>query len=483
MSWSTSGSLTRCSHGSPADPPARLWADFRFRRTEASLSMRRLRKPRQVAMCALVMLILLGLALRVACMHGFWLPIRVVSGSMGDALPGQHHRYICADCGYAFRSDVRRSADTSLCPNCGTEGGATGAIVYQGRRVLIDHGPRLWRQPRRWELWAFQRPGEDGATYWSVKRVVGLPHERLAICDGDIFVDDRLLRKDLAELRSVAIPVHNDRHRAAAGRDTSSRWRADRERSGWREESMGYAYHPSVALADGAAAGGCGGAEILLDWMTYRHCGSDPRSGAGSDENPVLDQYAYNQSLTGELHVVPDLLFACEFAWDGRADQLGLRVSDGGEWFEVRLDWAASEIRLAREGRLCLRRSFSGPDSGRLELACCDRQVLLAIDGELVLRYPYQRPAGPLQPTSRPLAVGACRGGLRLRELQIFRDIYYLDPWGTNHLWRVAARLRADEYFVLGDNVPISDDSRYAFGLVNDARLLGLVLAPEVWAE
>ena len=404
---------------------------------------------------------------------------------MGAALPGQHHRHNCGNCGYAFRSDAGRSTAAFVCPNCGTTAdGATGAMVYQGRRVLIDHGPRLWRQPRRWELWAFQRPGEGGATTWSVKRVVGLPHERLAIRDGDIFVDERLLRKDLAELRMVAIPVHDDRNRPAAGRDTSSRWLADRKQSGWREESLEYAYDPSIAMAEAAvAAGSNDGAERYLDWMTYRHGGSFSPSRPGSDEGPVLDRDAYNQSLTGELHVVSDLLFSCEFAWDGRAEQLGLRVTDGRDWFEVRLDWAASEIRLAREGRPCLRRRFSSRSRGRLELACCDCQVLLAIDGELLLRHPYNRSAGPLQPTSRPLAVGARSGGLRLRELKIFRDIYYLDPWGANGLWRVASRLRADEYFVLGDNVRISDDSRYASGLVTDDRMLGLVLAPEVWAE
>ena len=48
-----------------------------------------------------------------------------------------------------------------------------------------------------------------------------------------------------------------------------------------------------------------------------------------------------------------------------------------------------------------------------------------------------------------------------IRRLQVFRDLHYLDPQGLGRDWSTAAPLGNDEVLVLGDNVPISRDSRH----------------------
>ncbi len=48
-----------------------------------------------------------------------------------------------------------------------------------------------------------------------------------------------------------------------------------------------------------------------------------------------------------------------------------------------------------------------------------------------------------------------------IRRLQVFRDVYYLDPQGLGRDWSAPAALAGDEVLVLGDNVPISRDSRH----------------------
>ena len=52
--------------------------------------------------------------------------------------------------------------------------------------------------------------------------------------------------------------------------------------------------------------------------------------------------------------------------------------------------------------------------------------------------------------------------GVVIRDLRVYRDVYYASANDTNggqvmgRSWQMAG----DEYFVLGDNSPISDDSR-----------------------
>ena len=60
-------------------------------------------------------------------------------------------------------------------------------------------------------------------------------------------------------------------------------------------------------------------------------------------------------------------------------------------------------------------------------------------------------------------------------QLRVYRDVYYTHPIGQSARTRVdqPARLGADEYYVLGDNSPISEDSRtWAEGRAVDAKLL-----------
>ena len=50
----------------------------------------------------------------------------------------------------------------------------------------------------------------------------------------------------------------------------------------------------------------------------------------------------------------------------------------------------------------------------------------------------------------------------KIRDLRVFRDVYYTQPIAArlNSVVGKPVRLGEEEYFVLGDNSPISDDSR-----------------------
>src|SRR5262245_51280820 len=75
-------------------------------------------------------------------------------------------------------------------------------------RVLADKLTTMLRPPRRWEVMIFRFPSDERALY--VKRIVGLPGEKLAIRGGDIWVDGKIARKPDPVVDSVLKDVFRD---------------------------------------------------------------------------------------------------------------------------------------------------------------------------------------------------------------------------------------------------------------------------------
>jgi signal peptidase I len=94
-----------------------------------------------------------------------------------------------------------------------------------------------------------------------------------------------------------------------------------------------------------------------------------------------------------------------------------------------------------------------------VELAFVDRRLTLAIDGSCSFP-PVDFPAAQTRrAVVRPLKLGARGVQAVIENVRLFRDIYYTEA-GTNGTRQVVS-LGAAEYFVLGDNSPNSDDSRF----------------------
>jgi signal peptidase I len=68
-------------------------------------------------------------------------------------------------------------------------------------RVLIDRWPLFFRGPRRDEVVAFRASGKTGALV--IKRVAGLPGERISIASGDLYIDGKMICKSPQELKRL----------------------------------------------------------------------------------------------------------------------------------------------------------------------------------------------------------------------------------------------------------------------------------------
>jgi len=371
--------------------------------------------------------------------EGLFFPLVVSGGSMAPALLGEHRDWHCDNCGQPFACDLESlpsNGATAVCPHCGAANELDDGVNGPGDRVLVDRSAFCWRPPRRWETVVVRSP--ENPDMLCVKRVVGLPGEVIGIAHGDVLVDGAVARKNLAAQRAMAVPV--------ASPLATARWQAD-DPATWRLED-GWFVHDDQ-----------GGESI--HWLSYHHRDYALR-GTSADGPSILDESAYDQNESRRLNEVDDIMLRCDIQAAG-AGFVYVRASDRRCHFQVKLDAASGELELDHNGRPARRLATANdwPNRkkrpARLEFVVADHRVQFALDGRLLLEYDY-KPADALPGAGqRVLAVGAQGAKIRVRNLEVLRDVYYTaDRRGGPAQYRLGER----EYFLLGDNSPHSLDSR-----------------------
>jgi signal peptidase I len=150
-----------------------------------------------------------------------------------------------------------------------------------------------------------------------------------------------------------------------------------------------------------------------------------------------------------------------------------LRLQAGGDRFVVSLPFdRKSPVEARRNGRLLAiahPKTIALPNAAKprhLEASVMDRRLTVALDGvPLFEPFDYDDPRGTAGVDESPVALGVVDGTVAVNRLRIFRDVYYTSvlantprqPFGVDAPYR----LGPDEFFVLGDNSPVSNDSRF----------------------
>ncbi len=389
----------------------------------------------------------------------------VPTGSMAPTLLGHHKEVVCPNCRfrYVLGMDDQGRTGRPVCPNCGQYGGdVVETPASGGDRLLVQKYFFDLRPPRRWEVAVFQSLIEPSQAY--VKRVVGLPGEAIQVRHGDLYVDGRIARKDLAEIRATRHLVFDNNY-LPADADRFPRWvfRRGRTRgaapSGWKAEGSGFVHEPTKV--DGPT----------VDWIDYRHW--DPDTGR---YGPVRDFVPYNGAEIRGENLVHDLMVEMNVSARPGAKSLVVRVNPGAEVVFVTLPLDGRGAPEARwNGKLmetANARAAIGPSPAgsprwhKVEVAVVDRRLTVAIDGVPAFDpIDFDGLGGGPGPFATPISIGVPGGGVALGDLKVYRDIYYTSalagtprrPAGVDAPYVLGKA----EYFVLGDNSPVSNDSRF----------------------
>jgi signal peptidase I len=325
-------------------------------------------------------------------------------------------------------------------------------------RTVVDKLTYRYRDPERFEIVVFKHPLEQSRIM--VKRLVGMPGEELKIENGDLFVKPvggewRNLRRPPAVMEAMwrSLAGRDPRRAAWAVVRGGKDWRVDGDAIRARGEGAARFHEKAGPILDGYADGY---PLALVPKIAAR----DPRTG----QNPVGDL-----RLEGELTMLAG------------TKSLVLELTEGQRVYEFTLpgDTAPDGATPMIRARDTVAKSESEARGPALRLAAgaahdfavenLDDRLALFLDGEEVAALEIAPSAA--QAASLTLSVDGA--GADLAGLEVFRDIYYLQP--DRRAWSVV--IPEGSYVMLGDNTQDSADGRlwkaksYSFGSAEQPTL------------
>lgn len=446
---------------------------------------------------------------------------QVASSSMAPSLLGPLHRARCTHCSRVLPL-AAETVDRKLmtrCLDCGGQCAVDPQIIpgavarVELRKQLSVDRPVVWLQPpaetkeratstassldtfylRRFERLVI-RDSQSGQI--QVKRLWGLPGERIEFRDGDLWINDQLYQKSIEELTEIAVPV--------------AAYRAPNRLSTHSEIEPQNRYHRHSFFEPR-------GAWWLEQAAAFRWLYRRPARVWLADTPPdqwltgsfLVDDYSCNQGISRQLNPVSDWLLVLELSKPLRAETASVALSvqikhldqviaidllppglsstthsrDNVQANNVQAEHVQPEPSplqkpsVARHSIVCRQ---------RLEVAYCDQRLLLRTDletREFAVRSSLSHASPPVLSNNRPASgeepfelelICQQRAAIAVELLELRRDLQLVAATSTAHVptrWLVPG----GGLFVLGDNLPISIDSRSDLGFIQVEQVIGKI--------
>ncbi len=435
---------------------------------------------------------------------------QVASSSMAPRLLGPHFVDVCQDCGHRGVSAVE-AFDANIPTRC-FACGAVSVVDSQasvGDLVEIVHNVSdapvarfavvvyESTQEKTHRVERAQRIESASATkHWTshpsenhrvLKRVWALPGERIALRDGEAWIDGRQLRKTVQEMAAVSIAI------GRLPADARSHW--------WVCDSGN---NLPIPLEQKTIDGRC---DLLVGQrleFRYARPSRNPLLHA-LVPSPLVDDYPCNQNNTAALHAVSDYLVAMEVAepassvwslqlrWNGEPITIKISSADAASpSVDVQADTSGNGSQIAL--------SVSIPAARFLVAAICDGRLLVSTEtgnwrfalGAKSVSSTAKPVSGPedlerveTEQLQQPLALIETENALSIKRMLVARDLWlgpredrateWTEPKGKN---------AEDGYFVLGDNLPLSLDSRdLSISRIAPKRIIGRLATSSLGAN
>ena len=429
-------------------------------------------KPQLTAMVELFQWLLVALILTLFFRAFIMEAYRIPTGSMANTLKGAHFRFCCPQCGYDFdrgyESEEYNQAMWTIppsgkikprdcrCPNCGYDiQFDKDQWVASGDRILVLKCIYQFFEPKRWDVVVFKNPSMPESNM--IKRLVAKPGETVQVIDGDIYINGIIARKPKKLQSKLWMPVFNADYLPV---NTDGKlFNRHKWMYPWQNE-QGSDWHRNTL----------DNTSFILDSNSIQIHRLDYDTKFG---NGFRASYAYNSSNLIEFRPYCSDLKVQFYVSADQQSFVGAELSKYGIKYRGWLEQGTVYLAKSDSNGIELMKSKSLLDnsktSGNMSFALVDHQLILTFAGTTVN---YDLGSGPddagirntqIEPEVNILG----RGKVRISHLAIYRDIHYTVRYfnGSKELSRAAEdnafTLKPDEFFVLGDNSPNSDDGRW----------------------
>lgn len=418
----------------------------------------------------LITAFILAFVFRAFVMEAF----RIPTGSMASTLMGAHFRLSCPQCGYKYArgfvpEEYRLPRDTlpasgsqipraSRCPSCGYYYRTANPVsVENGDRILVLKCLYQFVEPRRWDVVVFKNPLNPQENY--IKRLVGLPEESIEIIDGDIYIDGKISQKPQKVQNELWMPVYDNSYQPVKPYERTfngHQWRQpfDVTDSEWEIDTADTTKFHLDSPPD------------QINRMSYdSSLGNDFRATYGYNDATKYDYMPYCSDLMMRFYLQPrDSKGLCGIQMSKYKTSYKAWVNLEGRMIIARVGQTGEEILESK--------AIKPPDTDKpvaVEFANVDHRLVFRFGSE-TLHYDLgsgPEDAGTRQTDIRPQVKVFGSGKLTLLHVAIFRDIYYTGKIYPNTLRLGRATqgnpftIGKNQFFVLGDNSPNSEDCRW----------------------
>ncbi len=351
---------------------------------------------------------------------------------------GPRLRAICKACGE--QSEVVQEAYDPAIP---TRCFGCGAVCDCSNEVIPGETIEVTSQSdmstiRRLDVVVLNTPSLVNEEVRTLKRVWALPGEQIELRAGEAWINGKQLKKSARELASVCVPL--------------SRFPSDIRSHWWVADPLNGQAQRIEVLADPGYVQLAKNAKLEFRYTRPNRNPESPQMIASE----IVDDYAFNQNSTALFHSVPDFLVAVELS-EPTSKPWFVSVRSGNKQYRVGIGANATQETNA----VCI------DWAERLLVAICDTRLLVSSEHREAQWELSDLNGGeiPADESTNTLISLATSDTLRIKRLLVARDQWLgpresrLTEWVPSDSLDTSPR-QFDGYFVLGDNLALSVDSR-----------------------